>query len=172
MDILEFIRWLFIWRFLCVDTLKFRLWFFIRRFVIEFRDKLFCVWTRCLKHEAYRGIIFNSVHISDSVMHTQSLALCSVWMSSCLSVRFLFSPNAVLFPQAIRLPSPHSLWEQVISIPILWNVKTTEWQTINAFTLQILYSVGFYAIPFDADLSFRSKSSILVFFRSAFPDQS
>ena len=42
MDILEFIRWLFIWRFLCVDTLK-----FIRRFVIEFRDKLFCVWTRC-----------------------------------------------------------------------------------------------------------------------------
>ena len=47
MDILEFIWWLFIWRFLCVDTLKFILWFFIRRFVIEFRDKLFCVWTRC-----------------------------------------------------------------------------------------------------------------------------
>ena len=51
-DILEFIRWLFIrWlfirRFLCVDTLKLIRWFFIRRFIIVFRDKLFCVWTRC-----------------------------------------------------------------------------------------------------------------------------
>ena len=64
---------IFIRRFLCVDTLKCIWRFFIRRFVIEFRDKLFCVWTHWQWRWTSRPAVvlmltFQPISFSESIM--------------------------------------------------------------------------------------------------------